>query len=120
MRMHSVLSTFFQAPVTNEEKRRRLVQKLTCTFYWTDLIVCLPYECVVENNRDKDLAQYLLTREQMIENEYPIPSYVADIFEKPDGWVETPEPVEPSLLDLPGKQNDLPKQKVYAIDCEMV
>jgi hypothetical protein len=56
----------------------------------------------------------------MIENEYPIPSYIADVFEKPDGWVETPEPIKPSLLDPPTKENNLPKQKVYAIDCEMV
>jgi RNA exonuclease 1 len=25
----------------------------------------------------------------MIENDYPIPSYMADVFDKPDGWVET-------------------------------
>lgn len=56
----------------------------------------------------------------MIENEYPIPSYIADVFEKPDGWVETPEPIKPLLLDPPAKGSDLPAQKVYAIDCEMV
>ena len=55
----------------------------------------------------------------MIENDYPIASYIADVFEKPDGWVETPEPVKPSLID-PVKDSNLPTQKVYAIDCEMV
>lgn len=55
----------------------------------------------------------------MIENEYPIPSYLADVFEKPDGgvgWVETPEEVKPSLLQT----QQVPKRRIYAIDCEMV
>jgi hypothetical protein len=48
----------------------------------------------------------------MIENDYPVPSYMADIFEKPPGWMETPEPkASESKLDHP---------KIYAIDCEMV
>jgi RNA exonuclease 1 len=80
----------------------------------------LTSRCVAENNRNKDPAQYLLTKEQMIGNEYPIPSYIADVFEKPDGWVETPEPIKPSLLDPPAKDGNLPTQKIYAIDCEMV
>jgi len=80
----------------------------------------LTSKCVAENSRDKDPAQYLLTREQMIENEYPIPSYIADVFEKPDGWVETPEPIKLSLLEPPEQGSNLPKQKIYAIDCEMV
>ena len=76
--------------------------------------------CLAENNRGNDPAQYLLTKEQMIENEYPIPSYIADVFEKPDGWVETPEPIKSSLLDPPTKDKDQLTQKIYAIDCEMV
>jgi len=47
----------------------------------------------------------------MIENDYPIPSYMADVFEKPPGWLETPKP-----SDNESKW----KQKIYAIDCEMV
>jgi len=58
-----------------------------------------------------DPTQYVLTLEQMIENDYPIPSYMADVFEKPAGWVETPQPAENE-----SKWN----QKIYAIDCEMV
>lgn len=47
----------------------------------------------------------------MIENDYPIPSYMADVFEMPEGWVETPQPaVDERKAD----------QKIYAIDCEMV
>jgi RNA exonuclease 1 len=51
----------------------------------------------------------------MIENDYPIPSYMADIFQKSPGWVETPQAPQESLLSSPQQ-----KAKVYAIDCEMV
>ncbi len=39
----------------------------------------------------KDPTQYLVTVEQMIENDYTVPFYLADVFSKLDGWVETPE-----------------------------
>jgi RNA exonuclease 1 len=49
----------------------------------------------------------------MVENDYPVPSYLADVFLKPDGWIETPE-TDPDADAKPGVQS------VYAIDCEMV
>ena len=49
----------------------------------------------------------------MVENDYPVPSYLADVFSKPDGWIETPE-ADPEADAKPGSQS------VYAIDCEMV
>ncbi|KAG6899153.1 hypothetical protein C0993_000227 [Termitomyces sp. T159_Od127] len=103
-RMHSVLGTFFQGPVSGEERNKRATMRL-----------------LSEKANNQDPAQYLLTLEQMVENEYPIPSYMADVFEKPDDvWLETPEPVKPGLLDgLPEKGKELPKAKIYAIDCEM-
>ena len=55
--------------------------------------------------------RYLLSTEQMIENEYPLPSYVADIFEKPEGWVETPQPSD---------GNDVSTSRILSLDCEMV
>ena len=67
-------------------------------------------ECAIKN----DPTRYLLTLEQMIENDYPIPSYMADVFEKPPDWVETPEPKATST------GYKLGHPKVYAIDCEMV
>ncbi|KAF8196589.1 ribonuclease H [Pholiota molesta] len=91
-RMHSVLSSFFTGPISGEEKKRRLTQRVQS-----------------EINKS-DPMQYLLSLEQMIENDYPIPSYMADVFEKPPGWVETPEPATNE-----SKAN----QKIYAIDCEM-
>lgn len=97
--MYSVLSSFFQGPVSGEEKRKRIEARLTS-----------------ERIAEKDPSLYVLTLEQMIENDYPIPSYMADIFEKPPGWLETPEPERESLLVLPAQKQ---RPKVYAIDCEM-
>ncbi|TFK22234.1 ribonuclease H [Coprinopsis marcescibilis] len=95
-RMHSVMSTFFSSTVTAEERKRRMNQKIKA-----------------ERPKD-DPSQYLLSLEQMIENEYPIPSYMADIFERPPGWVQTPEPAK-----RPDGPAPVGQQKVYAIDCEM-
>ena len=63
-----------------------------------------------ERTQNKDPAQYLLTTEQMVENDYPVPSYLADVFQKPEGWIETPQVV----ADEEGFH------LVYAVDCEMV
>ncbi|KAI0697772.1 hypothetical protein BC835DRAFT_1269867 [Cytidiella melzeri] len=90
-RMHSVLGSFFQTPVSGEEKKRRLLERVTS-----------------ERTQEKTGTRYLLTREQMIENDYPIPSYIADTFEKPEGWIETPEP-----------SGDIADARILAIDCEM-
>ncbi|KAH9988749.1 hypothetical protein BJV77DRAFT_1145224 [Russula vinacea] len=81
------------APVSGEEKRRRLRERI-----------------IAERSAKKDPTQYLLTVEQMVENDYPVPSYLSDVFSMPDGWIETPEADADSK---PGYQS------VYAIDCEM-
>jgi len=44
----------------------------------------------------------------MIEHEYPIPSYMADIFQAPEDWIEIPLVEEGGFADI------------YGIDCEMV
>jgi RNA exonuclease 1 len=64
---------------------------------------------------NKDPERYTLSLDQMIDNDYPIPSYMADVFQKLPGWVETPQVLAGSLMD-----GDAPKPVVYAIDCEMV
>ncbi|KAF7376664.1 Ribonuclease H [Mycena sanguinolenta] len=97
-RMHSILTAFFQGPITAAELKKRVTTQTS------------------ERTREKDPAQYLLTLEQMLENEYPVPSYMADVFQKPGGWIETPEESKPSLLDDPA---NVPKRPVYCIDCEM-
>ncbi|KAG1827832.1 hypothetical protein EV424DRAFT_600780 [Suillus variegatus] len=73
-------------------------------------------EPVSQRAFDGTPALYLLTLREMIENEYPIPSYMADVFEKGPGWIETPQASEESLLLLPA---DKLESKIYAIDCEM-
>ena len=45
---------------------------------------------------------------------------MGDVFEKPVGWVETPELPKSTVLEAAEKTEDAQKQKVYAIDCEMV
>ncbi|KAI0691614.1 hypothetical protein C8Q76DRAFT_255245 [Earliella scabrosa] len=98
-RMHSVLSAFFQGPVTGEEKKRRLTERLTS-----------------ERTQEKTAIRYLLSLEQMIENGYPIPSYLAETFEKPPGWVETKvEGPTETLLSPPS--SEVPR--IFAMDCEM-
>ncbi|KAF9232680.1 hypothetical protein BU15DRAFT_54755 [Melanogaster broomeanus] len=98
-RMYSVLGTFFQGPLSGEEKKKRIEARIAS-----------------ERAFDKDPSLYLLSLEQMIENDYPIPSYMADVFQKPPGWVETPQPVADSIILLPPEKQ---RSKVYAIDCEM-
>jgi len=44
----------------------------------------------------------------MIDNDYPVPSYMADVFTKPAGWIETP------------LRESSSQPKIYALDCEMV
>ncbi|KAI0766795.1 hypothetical protein BC629DRAFT_1292810 [Irpex lacteus] len=91
-RMHSVLGAFFQSSVSGEEKKRRILERVQS-----------------ERAQEKTPTRYLLTREQMIENDYPIPSYIADVFEKQEGWKETPEPSADDVADA----------RILAIDCEM-
>lgn len=97
-RMYSVLSEFFQCQVTPQEKAKRQAQRASQRAF------------------DSTPALYMLTLKEMIENEYPVPSYMADVFEKGPGWIETPQVSEESLLLLPA---DKLESKVYAIDCEM-
>jgi len=73
--------------------------------------------CVAERPLDQDPAQYMLPLELMMENDYPIPSYMADVFEKPPGWIETPQPSQKTRLS---QLSEKPETKIYAIDCEMV
>lgn len=61
-----------------------------------------------EREQENSPLTYIIPTERMIESEYPIPSYIADVFEKPVGWVESP--------NAPGDATP----KIYALDCEMV
>ncbi|XP_006456193.1 hypothetical protein AGABI2DRAFT_188224 [Agaricus bisporus var. bisporus H97] len=75
-RMHGVHSTFFNGPVSGEAATQRLQSTLSSNNF--------------KHNGQRVPSQYMLTLEQMIENDYPNLSYMADAFQKPTGWVETP------------------------------
>ena len=78
---------------------------------------CLFHPFVAERTQEKTAIRYLLSLEQMIENGYPIPSYLAETFEKPPGWVETKvEGSTETLLSPPS--SEVPR--IFAMDCEMV
>ncbi|KAI0776562.1 hypothetical protein BD413DRAFT_644823 [Trametes elegans] len=98
-RMHSVLNAFFQGPVTSEEKKRRLTERLTS-----------------ERAQEKSPMRYLLTTEQMIKNGYPMPSYLSETFEKSPGWVETKVSEDADTLLSPSTSES---PRIYALDCEM-
>ncbi|KAL1743792.1 hypothetical protein HDZ31DRAFT_40140 [Schizophyllum fasciatum] len=101
-RMHSVLSTFFNGPVSEQERRQRMAARAAS-----------------EASTANDPSRYLITLEQMVENDYPVPSYMADTFQKPDAaWVEIPREEASILDDLQARRQ--PKvRSVYALDCEM-
>jgi len=65
---------------------------------------------VILDEREKlpPLTSYILTPEQMIENEYPTPAWVSDVFDIPEGWLQVPAP------------DDGAQDRVLALDCEMV
>jgi RNA exonuclease 1 len=89
--MHSVLNAFFQAPVSGEEKKRRLQERIAGPYPLFNFLLVGNPRLTAKRVGKKYPAQYLLTVEQMIENDYPVPSYLADVFKKPDRWIETPQ-----------------------------
>jgi RNA exonuclease 1 len=111
-RMYSILNTFFQAPVSGEEKKRRLQERIAglSSFMTPCLPLHLIFPTAAERAGTKHPSQYLLPVEQMVENDYLVPSYLADVFKMPDGLIETP-----------GAPTDTKSENhsVYAIDCEM-
>ena len=82
--MHSVLNTFFQTPVSGEEKGDAYRSAFLVRIY-------LPYSSqsfdytAAERTQYKSLVQYLLSVEQMVEKDYPVPAYHADVFQKSEG-----------------------------------
>ncbi|KAN0141735.1 hypothetical protein V8E53_000197 [Lactarius tabidus] len=79
-------------PVSGEEKKRRIQERVSA-----------------ERTQKKSPTQYLLTVEQMVENDYSVPAYLVDVFQKSEGWIETAQ----VSADAEGPPT------VYAVDCEM-
>jgi RNA exonuclease 1 len=116
-RMHSVMSAVFSGPVSSEEKKKRvsLKKECKCSFNYVFSFLCRDQNTLTilfsAETHNADPTQYLITLEQMIENDYPVPSYMAEVFPKSAGWLEVAKPSETE-----SRWN----QKIYAIDCEMV
>jgi len=96
--MHSVLGSFFMGPVSGEEKKKRILARL---------------DQERRHDGETDPTKFLLSAEEMCNNEYPLPSYVSDVSQLGDGWVETPQ------AD-PTDDNSDTRLSVLALDCEMV
>ncbi|GAA5902806.1 hypothetical protein JCM5296_002887 [Sporobolomyces johnsonii] len=105
-KMHSCYQNFTTCPLTSGEKdRREKARKERGQLQRTD-----------------DPSVYLLSREQMLEQAYPVPSPLSSPlptdpsptftfadWQRPDGWVEAPyQPLQPGTI-----------RKVLGLDCEM-
>ncbi|CAE6415580.1 unnamed protein product [Rhizoctonia solani] len=109
-KLHSVLTTLLQSPVSSEQKRKRLLERQQQKF------------------SNDDPSTYVLDMPDMLDNGYPIPSYVGEGLSanpesiratsswpvaaltaqtRENGWVETPQTARDGAL------------KVVSIDCEM-
>ena len=88
-RMHSVLNTLSQAPVGGEEKKGRLRESIVGQFLCAFLCFISLADVSLRSNRERsvknDPTQYLSTVELMVENDNPVPSYLSDVFSKPNG-----------------------------------
>ncbi|KAF8608845.1 hypothetical protein BDV93DRAFT_486198 [Ceratobasidium sp. AG-I] len=112
-KMHSVLTTLLQSPVSGEQKRKRLLERQQQKF------------------SESDPSMYVLDTPSMLDNGYPIPSYLGEGLAldpestrstslwpaaaptpqtRENGWVETPSSNPTSEVETP---------KIIAIDCEM-
>lgn len=68
---------------------------------------------LLDKRASTDLLRYVLTPAQMVENEYPLPSYMSDPpIELEPGWRETPKNEVKDEVES--------NTQVYSVDCEMV
>jgi hypothetical protein len=84
--MLSELNTSFQLSVSGEEKKRRFQERIICPVSFIQVLVCNVSHPTAERAGNKGPAQYLLTVKQTVENDYVVLSYLADVFNNPDGW----------------------------------
>ncbi|KAG8689418.1 hypothetical protein FRC09_012430, partial [Ceratobasidium sp. 395] len=111
-KMHSVLATVLQSPISSEQKRKRILERQQQKF-------------------SNDASVYVLDTPSMLDNGYPIPSYLGEGLEldpeslgvtngwpapapvpqtRENGWIETPAGSSVSEGQTP---------KIIALDCEM-
>lgn len=137
-KLHSVLHEFLQTPLLAEEKTKQKKDRTQSALDLSPLLLythSLTFPYVAEQKSTafaNDPSAFLLAPSDMLSNNYRLPSYVEppkamddpqDTNEGwtrtppaglPEGWVETPQV---PLLDLSG---NVAKQKIWAVDCEMV
>lgn len=89
-------------PVSGEEKKKRILARID-----------QERKQNVKKTLDKDPNEYLLSAEEMCLNDYPMPSYVSDVSQLRDDWVESPQV---DTVDDASKS----RLNVFALDCEMV
>ena len=78
------LNTFVQAPVSGEENKRCFQERIAgLSLFYSPLIVS-PSDISHCSG-----ACSLLTVGQMVENDSPVPSYLADVVKMRNGWIET-------------------------------
>ena len=74
-----------------------------------DVMLTIANALVGERDEAPSISSYILTREQLLENEYPIPNWMVDS-QVGDDWLQIPE--------YTGNSTD--ECRVLALDCEMV
>lgn len=103
IRIHSVLNTHLFPDTRRWRGENETDIGVHFWFVSSHLSSLLSFTCTAaERSHNKSPVQYILTR--------PFPSYLADVSQKPEGWMETPQ----VSADAKGPHT------VYAIDCEMV
>lgn len=65
-----------------------------------------------ERQTASNVSDFLLTKDQLIENEYPLPSWLSEVSQLDDDWLQTPEYREGDEFSA--------DPRVLALDCEMV
>ncbi|KAG8822435.1 hypothetical protein FRC19_006014 [Serendipita sp. 401] len=90
-KMHSVLQGFFMGPVTGEEKKRRILDRIQG-----------------EKESSLSVESLLLTQEQLIENEYPLPTWMSEASQLDDSWLQTSK-----------HDGNMSGFQILALDCEM-
>jgi RNA exonuclease 1 len=107
-RMHSVLHGFFMGPITGEERKRRMSERIKSEFHHGVFKGPLLTRFPDEKAAPPPISSYLLTPEQLLENEYPVPTWMSQASQLNDEWLQIPE--------YKGDGED----RVLALDCEMV
>lgn len=86
IRMHCILNTFLQTPVSGEEKERHILfWFVSLTFPRADRLLVLQWSARGPRTRGK----LFLTTEKMVEHNYRFPLYLAEVCQNPEGRMDS-------------------------------